>query len=270
VAAESFVSGRSIEVNGATLYYEERGAGTPVMLIHGGLVSSAMWEPLLPFLIDGFRVITPDSRGHGRSTNPSGELSYAQIADDVTALIAALGLVRPVVGGYSDGGQVALEIGARHPDAAGALIVGAAYPDFAASGLREVWKKLLGADDSGTPDLAQVDAFLGDFADVVKSWHPGGDQQWRALVLQTAPMWLDYEGLTPEDVRRIEAPALVFAGDRDELLSVDLMVSLYRALPNAELGVCPHADHLAPITPERAGIFAGMIRDFAVRHGSAR
>ena len=55
------------------------------------------------------------------------------------------------MGGYSNGGQVVLELGARHPDAAGALIVGAAYPDFAASrGLREVWEGILGADDAGT------------------------------------------------------------------------------------------------------------------------
>jgi hypothetical protein len=51
---------------------------------------------------------------------------------------------------------------------------------------------------------------------------------------------------------------------------LDLMVSLYRALPDAELGVCPQADHLAPITRVRAAIFAGMIRDFAVRLGEAR
>jgi hypothetical protein len=52
-------------------------------------------------------------------------------------------------------------------------------------------------------------------------------------------------------------------------LALDLMVSLYRALPNAELGVCPHADHRAPILPERIAVFAGMIRDFAARHGHA-
>lgn len=267
MTAESSVSARSIDVDGATLYCEERGAGTPLMLIHGGLVSSAMWEPLLPYL-DGFRLITPDSRGHGRSTNPSGKLSYAQLADDVAALIAALGLECPVVGGYSDGGQVALELGARHPDAAGALIVGAAYPDLAAG--REVWRAFLGADDAGTPDFAHLDASFGDSADVVKSWHPGGEEQWRTLVLQTAPMWLDEEGLTPDDVRRIEAPALVFTGDRDDGLPVELSVSLYRTLPNAELGVCPHADHVAPVTPARASILAAIVRDFAIRHAQAR
>jgi len=271
VSAESFPVGGSIDVNGASLYYEERGAGAPVLLIHSGLASSAMWEPLLPDLVDGFRVITPDSRGHGRSTNPSGWLSYAQIADDVAALIAALGLIRPVVGGYSDGGAVTLELAARHPDAAGALIVGAAYPDLVSTGVREHARAFLGADDAGSPDLAQLDANLGDIAAEVKAMHVGGDEQWRALVQQTAPMWLDYEGLTDEQIRGIQTPALVFAGDRDEQDGrLDLAVSLYRELPNGELGICPDADHFTPITPGRTGIFAAMIRDFAQRHSHAR
>lgn len=271
MSPESSVAGSSVDVNGASLYYEERGAGAPLLLIHAGLTSSAMWEPILPTLVDGFRVITPDSRGHGRSTNPSGWLSYSQIADDVAALIAALGLTRPVVGGYSDGGQVSLELAARHPGAAAALIVGAAYPDFTSTGLRDRSRAFLGADDAGSPDLVQVDASLGDFAGVLKAWHAGGDEQWRALVQQTASMWLDYKGLTAEQIGGIQAPTLVFAGDRDEQEGqLDLAVALYRALPNGELGICPSADHVAPITPERAGVFADLIRDFAERHSHVR
>jgi pimeloyl-ACP methyl ester carboxylesterase len=269
MGAEASATGRWIEVNGARLYCEDHGAGPPIVLIHAGLISGAVWEPLLPALIDDFRVIMPDSRGHGRSTNPSGEMSYAQIADDVAALITALELDGAVVGGYSDGGQVALEIGARHPAAAGGLIIGAAYPDFVTTGLREFLRAYLGADDAGTPDVAAVEARLGELADPVKSLHPGGTEQWHALVHQSARMWLDYEGLTPDDLDRINAPALVFVGDRDEAFTLDLTVSLYRALPNAELGVCPHADHRAPITRQRIAVFAGMIRDFASRHGQA-
>jgi pimeloyl-ACP methyl ester carboxylesterase len=261
-------SGRSIDVNGTVLYYEEHGHGRPLVLVHGGLGSSAMWEPLIPELTDGFRLIAPDSRGHGRSTNPGGELSYARIAEDVAALIAALGLVRPVVGGWSDGGQVALELGARHPGAAGALIVGAAYPDFAGSGLRDAHRALLGAGETGTPDLKQLDAQLGELADPIKSWHPGGPRQWRALVEQTAPMWLDYPGLGPDELRAIKEPALVLAGDRDEIIPLDLTVSLYRVLPDAELAICPLASHVGPMTPERAPVFAGLIRDFARRHAT--
>jgi len=258
-------SGRSVDVNGAALYYEQHGDGAPLILIHGGLASSAQWEPLLPELADRFRVIAPDSRGHGRSTNPVGELSYARIADDIAALIAALGLQRPVVGGWSDGGQVTLELGVRYPGAAGALIVGAAYPDFDAGGLREAHRALIGADEAGVPDAALLDVELGEFADEIKALHPGGAERWQRLVRQTAPMWLDYKGLGPDELRAIQTPVLLLAGDRDELTPLDLSLSLYRALPNAELAICPSLSHDGP-TPERAPVLASLIRDFAGRH----
>ncbi|HEY6638017.1 MAG TPA: alpha/beta hydrolase [Solirubrobacterales bacterium] len=259
------VSGRSIDVNGAALYYEEHGEGAPLVLIHGGLSSSSQWEPVVPELADGFRVITPDSRGHGRSTNSAAELSYARIADDIAALIAALGLRRPVVGGWSDGGQATLELGARHPGTAGALIVGAAYPDFEAGGLRDAHRALLGADQGGVPDPGHLEAELGEFAEEIKALHPGGSDQWRSLVHQTAPMWLDYEGLGPDELEAIEAPVLVLAGDRDDLIPLELSVSLYGTLPNAELAVCPQLSHDGP-TPGRAPVFASLIRDFAGRN----
>jgi pimeloyl-ACP methyl ester carboxylesterase len=257
-------SGR-VEVKGAAIHYEERGEGGPLILIHGGLGSSSQWQPLLPELAETFRVITPDSRGHGRSTNAAGELSYALIADDIAGLIGALGLRRPVVGGWSDGGQVTLELGARHPGVAAALVVGAAYPDFDAGGLREAHRKLLGADERGVPDEGRMDAELGEFAEQIKAQHPGGPEQWRALVRQTAPMWLGYRGLGPDELQAIETPVLVVAGDRDELIPIELAVSLYRALPEAELAVCPRLSHEGP-TPERAWVFASLIRDFARRH----
>jgi pimeloyl-ACP methyl ester carboxylesterase len=254
-----------IEANGAAIHYEEHGHGAPLILVHGGLSSSSQWEPVVPELADGFRVIAPDSRGHGRSANPAEELSYALIADDIAALIAALGLQRPVVGGWSDGGQVALEFGARHPGAAGALIVGAAYPDFEACGLREAHRALLGADETGVPDPAHLDAQLGEFAEEIKALHPGGAEQWRRLVRETAPMWLDYEGLRPDELQAIQTPVLVLAGDHDELIPLDLAVSLYRALPDAELAICPLLSHDGP-TPERASVLVSLIRDFAGRH----
>src|SRR3954470_15305447 len=152
MGAEASGRGGWSEANNASLYCEDCGAGPPIVLIHAGLIWGAIWEPLLPALIDDFRVIIPDSRGHGRSTNPSGEMSYGQIADDVAAVITSLELDRPVVGGYSDGGQVALEIGARHPKAAGGLIIGAAYPDFVTTGLREFLSANLGAVYGGTDE----------------------------------------------------------------------------------------------------------------------
>jgi pimeloyl-ACP methyl ester carboxylesterase len=258
-------SGGPVELNGAALHYEERGDGAPLILIHGGLASSSQWDSIVPELAADFRVITPDSRGHGRSTNRAGELSYALIADDVAALIEALGLECPVVGGWSDGGQVTLELGARHPEAASALIVGAAYPDFDAGGLRETHRELLGADEKGVPDPKKLDAQLGEFAEEIIALHAGGEEQWRELVRQTAPMWLDYGGLGPAELEAIRTPVLVLAGDRDEFVPVELAVSLYRAVPDAELAVCPDLSHEGP-DREHAPVLAALIGDFARRH----
>ena len=123
-------TGKSLAVNGVSLHVAEQGQGTPIVLVHPGLTSSAAYAGLAPRLAEHFRVITIDTRGHGLSTNPSGELSYELIADDAAALIELLGLERPVVGGWSDGGHVALEFGLRHTGRARALIVGAAFADF--------------------------------------------------------------------------------------------------------------------------------------------
>jgi pimeloyl-ACP methyl ester carboxylesterase len=240
------------EVNGATLHYTERGSGSPLILLHGGLGAGSEWELIGARLAERFRVITPDSRGHGRSSNPAGFLSYSLLADDVAALIVALELGSPTVVGWSDGGQVALELAVRHPGAARALIVGGAFPEFASSGLRDVHRDL----------LADLDGALGDEADELKALHA----HWSALVKQSGDMWLSYGGLADEAVAAIEVPTLVLAADRDELVGLDLAIALYRALPNAEFAVSPSSDHGAPFTPERAPVFAGLIDDFARRH----
>jgi pimeloyl-ACP methyl ester carboxylesterase len=124
---------------------------------------------------------------------------------------------------------------------------------------------LLGADEAGVPDLAHLDAQLGEFADEVKALHPGGAGQWRRLIRDTAPMWLEYEGLGPAELGAFQPAVLVLAGDRDDLIPLDLSVSLFRALPNAELAVCPSLNHDGP-TPDRAPVLAGLIRDFVQRH----
>jgi hypothetical protein len=81
--------------------------------------------------------------------------------------------------------------------------------------LSELSRVFLGVDDTGTPDVAHVEGNFGDQAELVKSWHQGGEEHWRAIVRQTASMWLDYEGPTADEIGRIDVPVMVFAGDRD-------------------------------------------------------
>jgi pimeloyl-ACP methyl ester carboxylesterase len=239
--------GQFAAVNDARLYYEERGAGDPLLLLHGGLESSASWAGVVPLLAPRFRVITPDSRGHGRSTNPAGHLEYGQLAADAVALIAALGLERPHVGGWSDGAQVALEIGLRYPDAARSLVVGAAFFDFG-EGFRGSIRQLFGMDAAGAIDVGHVEAALGGALPRFRAMHAGTEDEWHAFLGQTAHMWLEYPGLSEADFGRIAAPTLLVVGDRDEFVPVEVAAAMYRMLPTAELAICPNASHSLPGT----------------------
>src|SRR5262245_12073144 len=99
--------GPYIHVNGMEMYYEECGSGPNLILLHGGTGTLHMWNAQLPYFARHFHVIAPDSRGHGKTNNPEGELSYRRMAEDVAVLIQTLGLNKPFVCGYSDGGQIA-------------------------------------------------------------------------------------------------------------------------------------------------------------------
>src|SRR3954466_13654240 len=122
--------GGYVQANGLEIYYEEHGQGQPLILIHGGAVTGASWRPYLAGLAERYRVITPDTRGHGRTKNTAGNLSFGLLADDVAGLAEALALRKPLIWGYSDGGQVALEIGMRYPDLPQALVIGGAYVEL--------------------------------------------------------------------------------------------------------------------------------------------
>jgi pimeloyl-ACP methyl ester carboxylesterase len=83
-------------------------------LIHGSTITGAEdWSRVAPLLARQYRVIVPDCRGHGQSTNPDLSYSFKEMADDTAALVRALGYERAHIIGHSNGGNVALTPGAR-------------------------------------------------------------------------------------------------------------------------------------------------------------
>jgi pimeloyl-ACP methyl ester carboxylesterase len=108
----------TVEVNGARLWYDEAGSGPPLMLLHGGLGDSGLWEPVVPFLSGRFRVIRTDLRFFGRSTGPAAPWSWQ---DDVIGVLDALGVERAALAGLSLGGRLATEIALAHHERISAL-----------------------------------------------------------------------------------------------------------------------------------------------------
>lgn len=106
--AATATNGQSIRVNGFEMYYEIHGTGEPLVLLHGFFTSSDTWAEVIPDVKKDYRVIVPDLRGHGRSTNPSKEFTHRQSALDVYALLDELGVHRFRSMGISSGGMTLL------------------------------------------------------------------------------------------------------------------------------------------------------------------
>src|ERR1700733_2541821 len=114
---------RSVHANGIDIHYLEAGEGEPLILLHGGVVSTnPIWTGVpisyashMATLSARFRVIAPDTRGAGKTVHSGGTVTFDLLADDVAALIDVLGLDRPLVAGFSEGGITATVLGIRHP-----------------------------------------------------------------------------------------------------------------------------------------------------------
>ena len=163
-------AGTHIEANGLRVYYEVHGEGEPLLLVHGGTATSQVWASHLPTFAEHFRVITPDSRGHGRTDNPTGELGYRVLADDVAALVGALGLRRPLVLGYSDGGQIALELGMRYPGLSRALVLGGTQFRFSEAYFEDV-RALLGIAKGEEVDPERLEREQPDWVAYLREAH---------------------------------------------------------------------------------------------------
>jgi pimeloyl-ACP methyl ester carboxylesterase len=117
------VSSGYVEVNGIKLYHEIYGAGEPVVLLHGGLMTTKEMSPLIQALSRKRKVIAVELEGHGRTVDTDRPLRFETLGDDVGALIKKLGVGKADVVGWSFGGATALRTAIQHPDDVRRLVV---------------------------------------------------------------------------------------------------------------------------------------------------
>jgi pimeloyl-ACP methyl ester carboxylesterase len=199
--------GEYAEVNGINLYYETHGAGRPMILLHGGLMSGEMFGPILPSLAERHLVITIDLQGHGRTADIDRPIDIRLMADDIAALIDHLGLEKPDVVGYSLGGGVALLTAMKYPEKVGKLV-------SASANIRR---------DAIPPEMlaqqAQVNAAAAEFMkDTPMYQHyqqvaPRPDDFPRLLDKIGESMSKDFD--FSEEVRTLKVPTLIVAADAD-------------------------------------------------------
>jgi pimeloyl-ACP methyl ester carboxylesterase len=234
-----------VQVNGLHMYYETFGEGIPVILLHGGLETCQMWAPVIPILSKSYQVFTPDSRGHGRTDNPSELISFPLLAEDVVGFMDALGLKDPLVVGYSNGGQTALHMAMAYPGLVRGYMVGAIFNTMTAE-WRQVMQGFLGIEGTGLVDIERV---METNADLVRSleekhdiYHEPG--YWKSLLTQVSRAWWEPPVHSAADFAKITDPVLFWCGDRDVFCPPEQALDMYRMVEKAELAIIPNADHM--------------------------
>jgi pimeloyl-ACP methyl ester carboxylesterase len=252
-------------VNGLEMYYEIQGDGPPLLLLHGAYMSVDGMRPLIDGLADRRRVIAAEMQGHGRTADIDRPITYEQMADDATALLAHLGVDRADVMGYSMGGGVALQVALRHPDVVRRLvIVSAAYrSDGMAQVALEMFPSITPELFAGTPMEAEYLRLAPNRSDFPKLVD-------KLKVLDMTPFaW------PVDDVRAVIAPTMVVVGDSD-VVRLEHAVELFgllgggvmgdvEGLPASQLAVLPGTTHFMPPGSgvlDRAPWLLAMIRPF--------
>ena len=222
-------------VNGLRLYYEIRGNGRPLVLLHGGLMTIDLnFGPLLEPLAASRQVIAVELQGHGHTADTSRPITIEALAGDVVALLDQLGIARADLFGFSLGGLVACAVALGAPSRVGKLIVASA--DIHRPPDRE--SPPLGADRLPTP--ADFQAWREAYAAVAPD--PGHFDEFAA---KTSTAVQQFAGWTDE-LRSLQPPTLLIFGDRD-FCPVPDVAELFELLPNPQLAVLPGTTHVGVI-----------------------
>ena len=195
------------DVNGISLYYEEHGSGSPLILLHGGLGMGEMYAPILPLLAKDRRVITVDLQAHGHTADVGRPLRYQTLADDVAGLIGHLGLAQADVMGYSFGAATALRTAIQHPGLVRRLVL------VSQPCRREGWypESLAGMDQMGS-QLAEPMKQSPMYQ--IYSQVAPRVQDWPVLLDKTGDL-LRQDFDWSADIAKITAPVMLVYGDAD-------------------------------------------------------
>jgi non-heme chloroperoxidase len=218
------------------LYYEDHGSGKPVVLIHGYPLSGTSWEKqTLPLLAAGYRVITYDRRGFGKSSQPTTGYNYDIFAEDLHKLITHLDLRDFVLAGFSmGGGEVARYFGKYGSQGVSRAVIISGVPPFLLKtqgnpdgvdgSVFDGIRKAIVADRYAFfteffKNFYNTDVFLGKRVseEVVRaSWNVAAGSSATAT-LACVPTW--HEDFR-QDLKRIDVPTLVIHGDADRILPI--------------------------------------------------
>lgn len=252
---------------GFTCAYDDRGRGVPVVWIHGFPFHRGMWAPQVETLSDAGRMVAPDLRGFGESSRTSGPYTMERYADDVVALLDALGLESAVVAGLSMGGYVAFALARRHRRRVRGLVLADTRPEPDSPEARATRRETAAlVRRKGVSVL--VDALLPKLvSETTARGRPEVVARIRAMMEAAEPESVaaaltgmaerpDARDLLPD----LRIPTCVIVGADDAITPPDTARAIAAGIPGARLVVLPQAGHVSNL--EDPDTFSGVVREF--------
>ena len=210
-----------LAANGANYYYEIHGTSEPLLLLHGGLGSIAMFEPDLVALSKNRRVIAVDLYGHGRTALTNRPIDLVDMGDDMAVILEGLGVKQADVMGYSLGGGVALRVAVQHPNIVRRLVL--VSTPYAQSGFYpEMLHQQAMVSSAMFDQMKQTPMYLS-----YKSVAARPEDFPKLLDAMGAYMKQPYDW--SEDVKKLRMPVMLIYGDAD-MITLDHAVSFYHLL----------------------------------------
>ncbi len=259
-----------IFANGITVYYELHGpAEAPVLVLNNGILmnAAASWAPQTPAFAASYRVLQYDCRGQGQSDHPDGPCSMAQHADDLAALLDALGIRRAHVLGISYGGEVSQAFALRYRKRVVSLILADTVSEVG-SELRLIVEGWKAAALSGDADLFYLVSAPWNFSPAFMASHPAildaARQRYRTLDLPAVARLCDaFAGVDfTARLHDLDVPSCIIVGACDILKGPRYARILHEAIRGSQLHVLAGAGHAA--TWESPAEFNRIVLEFLV------
>ena len=193
-----------------------------------------MWKPYFDLLADTYRVITPDSRGQGRTTIGDGPVTYGRMAGDLVRLLDHLDIPKTHVVGFSDGGTTTLHLLVDYPDrVSSATLIGTSYHT-----------------DNYRPDVSLENVISGHansrsmqarYAEVAPD-----PEAWPELIARLGKTWVTQPTFSDDVLGLIDTPVLVVKVDSDQFLAPEVFDGLASLIPRSRTLYLPEGTHSVP------------------------
>ncbi len=263
----------TVKIDGVNIYYEDEGQGHPIVFIHGFSSNLNSWDEQMPDLLEKYRVVRYDCRGHGRSESPAEPSGYSQeiLVGETLGLLDALGIEKTYLCGLSMGGNVALHMGINHPHRVEAVISactgsGSSQED----GFIDQFKIYTDILDKGEierfadmhmsgPSYTRLVELRPDLKDskrkaLMENNAVGLANTIRGVQMKRPPI------MSLEDkLKKLEVPVLVIVGDED-MPCIEPADFMHQHIPRSRLVVLPRTGHI--LNMERPADFNREVMDF--------